>query len=119
MTQTVVKRFPDDKLFGAGAAAMARWANDNNARVVGQTVSNGWRVVTFEIMEEEIVDTFEDGRTYKTANASVTTRLASSDELAEMAEQDKRLESQKTRMTVIHLRDAEEDTAKKKRWWRR
>jgi hypothetical protein len=119
MGKVVVKRFPDDKLFGAGAAAMASWANRHNARVISQSASGGWLIVTFEVEDKW---SFENDSTFIPMSSSTTIREATDEELREMRRADKRLKDHPGKVTITYLDDPDEgepEKPKKKRWWKR
>lgn len=119
MGKIVVKRFPDEKLFGSGAAAMARWAEKHNARIISHSVNSGWIIVTYELNDD---GSFGSESLYSPMSPTTTVREATVDELREMARADKRLKDHPSKVTITYLEDPDEDeskTPKKNRWWKR
>lgn len=123
MSEVVVKRFPDDKVFGAGNPAIARWANNHNARVVSQSVSNGWIIVTFETLDRESIE-IKDEIYRGPSSTIIQTRQATDEELRKSIREEMRSEtedSHETRTTIVRI-DRSEDARleqPKQRWWKR
>ncbi|MEO8863014.1 MAG: hypothetical protein ABI354_01695 [Candidatus Saccharimonadales bacterium] len=122
MSKVVIKRFPDDNVFGSSGPAIARWADKHNARIVSQSASKGWLTVSFEILDQAPI-AIEHTIYRGPSSTIIQTRELTNEELRESIGAEIRREtenSQETRVAVTRLEESKETKSEKpKKSWRK